>query len=101
MSTERRPWSPVELLIVFRLYCHTPFGRLHQRNPEIIDLARLLGRTISAVGMKACSFASLDPRHQERQIKSLGNVSKADRDLWQAFREYSERVANEAEAAYA
>lgn len=101
MPTERRSWSQDELLIVFRLYCRTPFGRLHQRNPEIIELAELIGRTPGAVAMKACNFASLDPQQQARKIKALGNVSRADRKLWEAFLDDSEGVAHEAEMAYA
>jgi hypothetical protein len=100
MPKERRVWSQVELLIVFRLYCRTPFGRLHQRNPEIIELAELIGRTPGAVAMKACNFASLDPHQQARKIKALGNVSHADRELWEAFLDDSEAVALEAEGAY-
>ena len=100
MPTERKAWAQEELLIVFRLYCRTPFGRLHQRNPEIIELARLIGRTPGAVAMKACNFASLDPQQQARNIKALGNVSRADRELWGAFLGDSESVAKEAEAAY-
>ena len=101
MTTERRAWLQDELLIVFRLYCRTPFGRLHQRNPEIVELARLIGRTPGAVAMKACNFASLDPQQQARSIKALGNVSRADRELWEAFAHNSEAVAQEAETAYA
>lgn len=100
MPAERKAWSQAELLIVFRLYCRTPFGRLHQRNPEIIELAELIGRTPGAVAMKACNFASLDPQQQARKIKALGNVSRADRELWEAFLDDSEGVAQESEAAY-
>jgi putative restriction endonuclease len=100
MPAERKAWSKEELLIVFRLYCRTPFGRLHQRNPEIIEVARLIGRTPGAVAMKACNFANLDPQQQARSIKALGNVSHADRELWKAFLMDSEAVAQEAEATY-
>lgn len=101
MTNERRIWSRQELLIVFRLYCRTPFGRLHSRNPEIAHLAQVLGRTPSAVAMKACNFASLDPHQRERNITALANVSRADRVLWDNFAQNSESVAAEAEAAYA
>lgn len=56
-----QPWSHQQLLVAFRLYCGTPFGKLHQHNPEIIRLANLLGRTPSALGMKACNFADMEP----------------------------------------
>lgn len=97
---ERKIWTQNELLVVFRLYCRTPFGKLHQRNPEIIELAQLLGRTPSAVAMKACNFASLDPVQRERKIAALRNVSQADRELWKSFEQHSESVAAEAEGAY-
>lgn len=97
----RVPWSRDELLMAFRLYCRTPFGKLHQHNPEIIELSRILGRTPSAVGMKACNFASLDPVQRARNISALGNVSRGDRELWEAFQENPESIAAEAESAYA
>jgi putative restriction endonuclease len=97
----RVPWSQEELLVAFRLYCRTPFGKLHQHNPEIIELSRLLGRTPSAVGMKACNFASLDPAQHARNISALGNVSRGDRELWDAFQENPEAIAAEAESAHA
>lgn len=101
MPAKRTAWSREELLIVFRLYCRTPFGRLHQGNPEIIQLAELIHRTAGAVAMKACNFASLDPQQQARGIRALGNVSRADRELWEAFHHDSQAVAQQAEAAYA
>ena len=98
--SQRKAWTRDELLAAFRLYCRTPFGKLHQRNPEIIELARLVGRTPSAVAMKACNFASLDPVLKARNISALSNVSRADRELWQMFERDAEAVAAEAEAAH-
>ena len=61
-----------ELLLTLHLYCRTPFGKLHQTNPEIIKLAQIIGRTPSAVAMKACNFASLDPAlAQNKNLKKL------------------------------
>lgn len=100
MAGERRRWQYEESLVVFRLYCRTPFGRLHSRNPDIVDLAARIDRTPGAVAMKAANFASLDPEIRARNISGLGNVSAADRSLWDAFLENSEEVAAEAEAAY-
>lgn len=93
-------WTPEQHLVALRLYCRTPFGRLHRLNPEIIDLARRLGRTPSAVGMKACNFASLDPEQRARGIAALGNVSSADRELWARFEADPEAVAAEMEQAW-
>lgn len=96
----RVSWTRDQLLLVFRLYCGTPFGRLHARNPEIAQLAKVIGRTPGAVAMKACNFASLDPAQTARGIKALGNLSAADRQVWREFAEDSEALAAEAEAAF-
>ncbi len=94
-------WTRDQLLVVFRLYCLTSFGKLHRHNPEIIKLSRLLDRTPSAVAMKACNFASLDPVQQARNIAGLGNVSQDDREVWAAFEANAEAIAADAEAAFA
>lgn len=94
-------WSDDELLLAFRLYCRMPFGRLHRSNPEILDLAKRIGRTPSAVAMKACNFASLDPQHQKRGVSGLVNISRDDRQLWDRFNADPETVASEAEAVAA
>jgi len=57
----RRPWSRQELLAAGFLYCRIPFGRFHQHNTEIIQAAEVIGRTPSAVAMKLCNLASLNP----------------------------------------
>ena len=80
-----RNWTYNELLLAFNLYCKLSFGRYDRRTPEVIDLAKLIDRTPSAVAMKLSNFASLDPRHISRGIKGLSNTSKADKDAWQEF----------------
>jgi putative restriction endonuclease len=90
-------WQEDELLLTLHLYCRTPFGKLHQSNPDIIQLAQIIGRTPSAVAMKACNFASLDPALSQ---KGLHGVSKTDRALWEAFMNNSTEIAEQAEALY-
>ncbi len=90
-------WQEDELLLTLHLYCRTPFGKLHKTNPDIIQLANTIGRSPSAVAMKAVNFASLDPSiHQ----KGMSNTSKADRALWNAFMQNSTDIAEKAEALY-
>lgn len=48
--------------------------------------------------MKACNFASLDPR-LGRRVQGLGNVSAADRRLWEEFLRNPETIAAKMEAA--
>lgn len=81
----RVPWSHEHLVIVCGQYFTLPFGQMHHRNPRVIELARLLGRTPSSVAMKLVNLASLDPAHQARGVKGLPNHTQADELIWMEF----------------
>ncbi|MDB5804040.1 MAG: DNA-cytosine methyltransferase [Betaproteobacteria bacterium] len=81
----RENWTREQLLVAFNLYCQLPFGRLHSKNPTIIELARLLDRTPSALAMKLVNFASLDPAITGTGRSGLGNASAGDRAIWNEF----------------
>jgi hypothetical protein len=95
----RRNWTRDELIVAFNLYCKLPFGQYHRRNPQVIELARLLRRTPDAVAMKLCNFASLDPTHQKRGVRGLGNSGKLDPQIWEEFNNNWEQLAIESERA--
>jgi len=78
----------------------TALGRRHGRNGQIIELTRLIGRTPGALAMKACNFASLDPKFRLTERKGLSGASEAGRVLWQEFSENPEKVVAEAEEAF-
>ncbi len=94
-----RKWSREELLIAFNYYCYTAFGRLHRKNPEIIELAQVLDRSPDAVAMKLCNFASFDPTHKNRNVKGLGHSSLGDKRIWDEFNQNWEQLAFESEKA--
>ena len=54
-------WSKEQIKLAFHLYCQIPYGRIYGRNPEIVALSKVLGRTSDAVAMKMLNIASLDP----------------------------------------
>ena len=91
----RRPWQREELIAAFRLYCLLPFGRLHQRNPEIVALAEVLERSPSSVAMKLVNLASLDPAVTGTGRKGLGNASEGDRRIWREFHDDWAGLENE------
>lgn len=93
MSNSR--WTKEQLKLAFHLYCQLAFGKLHQRNPEILELAKLIGRTPSAVAMKLGNFASLDPAITGTGRSGLGNASALDREVWDAFHADWENLAVE------
>lgn len=95
MATNR--WTKEQLKLAFHLYCQLPFGRLHSRNPEIIQLAKLIGRTSGAVAMKLVNFASLDPAITSTGRTGLGNAGSLDKEVWAEFHADWEKLAVECE----
>lgn len=81
----RDKWSREDLIIAFYLYCKIPFGRIHTRNPEVIQLSEIIGRTPAAVAWKLANFASLDPSLKSRKIKGASHVSNLDVEVWNEF----------------
>jgi putative restriction endonuclease len=74
-TSERKAWTRDELLIAINLYCKTPFGRIHVRNPEIIELAKLLGRTPGSVSYKLANFANIDPTLERKGASHVSRYS--------------------------
>lgn len=85
MKEGQKRWTREELILAVNLYCKLPFGRLHSRNPEVVDLALLIGRTPGSVAFKLVNFASLDPSLKKRGIKGASNVSILDKEIWAEF----------------
>lgn len=90
-------WTRDQVLIALNLYCQLPFGRLHYRNPEIIEVAAKLGRTPGSLAMKLTNLASLDPVIVESGRKGLSGASALDRRVWQEFQENPEQVGYESQ----
>lgn len=102
MTEERLPqdgkkWQRDELVVSFNLYCKTSFGRIHNRNPDIISLAEAIGRSPSAVSWKLANFARLDPSLKERSIAGATHGSKAEIKVWEEFNDDWEALAFESE----
>jgi putative restriction endonuclease len=72
-------WTREQIIEAIKLYCVTPFGRLHSRNREIVALAERLGRTPSALALKLTNFAALDTSKSQ---KGMSNYSKLDAAVW-------------------
>lgn len=93
----RNNWQRDELILAFNLYCKTPFGRIHNRNPDIISLAEAIGRSSSAVSWKLANFARLDPSLQKRDIAGATHGSKGEAEVWEEFNDDWEALAFESE----
>lgn len=78
-------WNREELILAFNLYLKLPFGKMHKHTPEIIELAELLGRTPSSIGMRLGNFASCDPHLQARGIGGLQGGMNQVKPIWDEF----------------
>lgn len=90
-------WSREEHILAFNLYCKIPFGAIHARNPKIIQLAKLLGRSANSVSLKLSNFARLDPALQIRGIKGMQHGAKGEEEIWNEFAGSPENLAFESE----
>src|SRR5579864_2840055 len=96
----RRDWTREELIVAFNLYCKTPFGRIHIRNPSVIELAKAIGRTPSAVSWKLANFARLDPILQKRNISGAKHGARAEIKIWSEFNSDWDGLAFESERLF-
>jgi putative restriction endonuclease len=83
------------LVIAFNLYNQIPFGTIHMRNPKVIELAAILGRSVGSVSYKLSNLARLDPSLQARGIRGATHGSKLDEEVWKEFVGRPETVAYE------
>ncbi|RZU38427.1 putative restriction endonuclease [Fluviicoccus keumensis] len=96
-SSNSKLWTRDQVKLAFHLYCQLPFGKLHSRNPEIIELAGLIGRTPSALAYKLVNLASLDPSITGSGRVGMKNSSKLDQEVWDEFNANWEQLAVECE----
>jgi putative restriction endonuclease len=95
--TTRDNWSREEHILAFNLYSQIPFGTIHERNPKIYELAKLIGRSVGAVSRKLANFSRLDPFLQQRGIKGLPHGAKGEEEVWNEFAKRPEVLAFESE----
>lgn len=85
-------WTREELILAFNLYLKLPFGKMHKHTLEIIELAKLLGRTPSSIGMRLGNYASCDPQLQARGIGGLKGGMNQVKPIWDEFYENQEEL---------
>ncbi len=92
-----RNWSREELVLAFNLYWQMDFGKMHSRNPKIIDLAAIIGRTAAAVAIRLTNFANVDPYHQARGVKGMSGGRNQVKPIWDEFINNKEGLIFESE----
>lgn len=90
-------WTRDELILAFNLYWKLPFGKMHSRTPEIIQLASIIGRTADAVAIRLTNFAHVDPYHQQRGVSGMSGGRKQVEPIWNEFFNDKEKLIFESE----
>lgn len=94
---QRNLWTREELILAFNLYLKIEFGKTHARNPKVIELANLIGRTPASIVMRLGNFASIDPFHQERGVGGLKNGMNQVQPIWDEFFNNQEELVFQSE----
>lgn len=90
-------WSKDELILAFNLYLKLPFGKMHSRTPEIIELASITGRSVNSITIRLTNYASCDPFHQNRGVKGMVGGKKQCQPIWDEFFQNKEALIFESE----
>lgn len=75
-------WSIEENTLALSLYAVTAYSQISSRNPQIIALAKLIGRRPGAVSYKLGNFASLD---NKAKGKGFEHTAKNDSLVWNHY----------------
>ena len=78
-------WTKEQTIVALNMYCKIPFNRVTSTHPEIIKIAKIIGRSTNSLKMKIGNFGSFDPELKRRGIVGLSNTSKLDEEVWNAF----------------
>ena len=97
------PWHRDEIILALDLYSRLEPGQIHARNPEIIELSRLLNRlpifdekpdevkfrNPNGVGLKLSNFLAIDKKYTG---KGMSSFSKLDKKVFDEFEFNEERL---------
>lgn len=81
----RKNWTREETIVAFNLYCKIPFKSSSQNHPLVIQYAKLLKRSPSALNMKIGNFGRLDPELKSQGITGLTHGAVMEEEVWNEF----------------
>jgi putative restriction endonuclease len=93
----RDNWTKEQTIVALNLYCKIPFNRVSSTHPDILRIAKIIGRSANSVKMKIGNFGSFDPELKKRGIVGLANASKLDEQVWNEFNNDWNNLAYESE----
>lgn len=96
MSNTRRVWTRDELILALALYFRINLSNSNPKDPKMIRVAEIIGRTPAAVHAKVNNLKCFDPELRKRGLVGLQHTGKLDKVIWD---EFSEDIAKLAEQA--
>ena len=94
-SRDGQDWTHDEVVFALGLYFQIPWGKINQRNPVVMDAAKLLKRTPGSLGRKMGNLGRFDPTLAARGVGGLKNGAKMDKIVWEEFADHREELASE------
>lgn len=70
---------------------------MHKGNPEVIKMARIIGRTPDAIAYRLVNYASYDPQLKRRGISGMTHGGKKCEEYWNEFINDREKLIFESE----
>ena len=94
-------WTREETIVAFNVYCKIPFKNSSKTHPLILQYAKIIGRTPSALNMKIGNLGRLDPKLRARGIVGLRHGARTEQTVWEEFYENPAKLAYESECLVA
>ena len=85
------------MILALNLYLKMPFGKMHKGNKDVINLAKLIGRTPDAVAYRLVNYASCDPQLRQKGISGMKHGGEKCEKYWSEFVEDRDRLLFESE----
>lgn len=96
-TNKQRRWTREELILTLSVYFQLPFGRLNSRTPEVMELARIIGRTSSSAALRLVNFAACDPYIINSGRTGMPAGVTVCKPVWDEFVDDKQRLFNEAQ----
>jgi len=90
-------WTKEQTIVALNLYCKIPFNRVSSTHPDILRIAKIIGRSANSVKMKIGNFGIFDPELKKRGIFGLANASILNEQVWNEFNNDWNNLAYESE----
>lgn len=94
IASQNRKWTKEESVLALALYCKIPFSKIHKNHPQVVELAKLIGRTPAAVSMKMGNFGRFDEELSKKGVSGLSHGSAMDKEVWDEYHLDMEALSN-------